>query len=82
MPVPYCHICEGDPNEKRRYGDTGLEGGDYCPVCFRPYCRFHAGKVRWRWRNNGKVDIGQVCLDCKNAYRHREWDAVNRDWIS
>jgi hypothetical protein len=82
MPVPYCHICESDPNEKKRYGDTGLEGGDYCPVCFRPYCRFHGGIVRWRWRENGQVDSGHVCRECKKTYRHRSWDPVHRDWIS
>jgi len=82
MQVPYCHICDKDPSEKQRYGSTGLSDGDYCPVCFQPYCHFHGGTVRWRWRSNGQVDSGRVCKECKNAYRHRHWDAIHRDWIS
>jgi hypothetical protein len=38
--------------------------------------------VRWRWRANREVASGRVCMDCKRAYRHREWDSINRDWIS
>jgi hypothetical protein len=82
MQVPYCHICDGDAEEKKRYGNTGLSEGEYCPVCFLPYCRFHGGVVRWRWRSTGQLDSGKVCKQCKTAYLHRTWDAVNRDWIS
>ncbi len=82
MQVPYCHICESDPDQKHRFGISGLSDGDYCPVCYRPFCRHHAGKVRWRWRDSREVGTGWVCMECKNAYRHREWDPVRRDWIS
>lgn len=82
MPVPYCHICAQNELEKRQYGDASLEEGDYCPVCYRPACRFHMGRVRWRWKENNKVDSALVCMDCKNSYRHREWDSYHRDWIS
>lgn len=82
MSAPYCHICNKDPNEKRRYGSTGLAAGDTCPVCYQPFCRYHGGTVRWRWRATGELDNARVCLECKTAYRHREWDPINRDWIS
>lgn len=82
MRVPYCHICDSNADEKKRYGDSGLEDGDYCPVCQRPYCKFHGGVVRWRWRASREVASGKVCKSCKNAYLHRTWDPVNRDWIS
>jgi hypothetical protein len=82
MPVPYCHICEQNEAEKRQYGDASLSEGDYCPVCHRPACRFHMARVRWRWNDTGQVDSALVCRECKNTYRHREWDAHNRDWIS
>ncbi|MCC7206380.1 MAG: hypothetical protein IT323_03685 [Anaerolineae bacterium] len=82
MVVPYCHICESHPEEKLRYADSGLDDGEYCPVCFRPFCRHHAGTVRWRWRDSREVDSGRVCIECKRAYLHRTWDAVHRDWIS
>jgi hypothetical protein len=82
MPVPYCHICETNELEKRQYGAATLGQGDYCPVCQRPTCRFHMGRVRWKWRDTGKLDQALVCLDCKNAYRHREWDSYRRNWIS
>lgn len=82
MSVPFCHICDSHPADKQRYAGTGLAEGDYCPVCNRPFCKFHAGKVRWRWRDNRTVEIGYVCMECKNAYRHRQWDPVHRDWIN
>jgi hypothetical protein len=82
MMIPYCHICDSDPTDKRRYGITGFEAGDYCPVCNRPFCGHHGGVVRWRWRRNGEVDSGRVCIACKITYRHREWDPAQRDWIS
>ncbi|MBE0690501.1 MAG: hypothetical protein IH587_10320 [Anaerolineae bacterium] len=82
MTVTYCHICNNEPQEKRSYGDEGLDQGDYCPVCHRPACRFHLGTVRWRWRNTGKLDSARVCMSCKNSYSHRDWDPVHRDWIS
>jgi len=82
MAVPYCRICETHEDAKQRYGDTGLQDGDFCPICFRPTCRFHLGRVIWRWKENGQRAEAFVCLDCKNAYRHREWDAYHRDWVS
>jgi hypothetical protein len=82
MSVPYCHICQENELEKRQYGDSSLSEGDYCPVCYRPVCRFHMGRVRWRWKDTGRLDSAMVCRDCKNAYRHRDWDAHHRDWIS
>lgn len=82
MPVPYCYICEQDEAEKRQYGDASLPEGDYCPVCHRPVCRFHMARVRWRWHDSGRVDNALVCRECKTTYRHREWDAHHREWIS
>jgi hypothetical protein len=82
MPVPFCYICQQNEREKRQYGDASLNEGDYCPVCYQPVCRFHMGRVRWRWKDSGKLDSALVCRECKNAYRHREWDAHHRDWIS
>lgn len=82
MPVPYCHICEANPRDSRSHADGALDTGDYCPICFRPTCRLHMGVVRWRWKKTGRLDSARVCLDCKNTYRHRDWDPVNRDWIS
>jgi hypothetical protein len=38
--------------------------------------------VRWRWRNNGKVDSARICQECKRHYAHRQWDASSRDWIT
>jgi hypothetical protein len=39
--------------------------------------------VRWRWRNATRdIDSAQVCRDCKKGYRHREWDPLNREWIT
>jgi hypothetical protein len=82
MPVPYCHICEQNELEKRQYGEASLAQGDYCPICYRPTCRYHMGRVRWRWKSTGRLDSALICIECKNAYRHREWDTYNRDWIS
>lgn len=82
MSVPNCHVCDSDSVEKDRYGDTGLENGDYCPICHRPTCRFHFATVRFRWRSDRRVDSARICITCKNAYEHRYWDVANRDWIS
>lgn len=81
MPVPYCHICERKPFEKEQYGDASLDRGDYCPVCRRPACRYHMGRVRWRWRTDNRLESAMICIECKNSYQHRTWDAHNRDWI-
>lgn len=81
MPVPFCHMCDEEPLESR-YDDSALETGEYCPVCHRPACRYHLGTVRWRWKKSGQLGAARVCLACKNAYRHRDWDPVHRDWIS
>ncbi|NLX08340.1 MAG: hypothetical protein GXY36_01645 [Chloroflexi bacterium] len=82
MAVPFCHLCQQNEAEKRQYGDASLDQGEYCPVCHRPACRFHMGRVRWRWKDTNRLDSALVCMECKNTYRHREWDAHNRDWIS
>jgi C4-type Zn-finger protein len=82
MAVPYCYICQENEAEKRQYGDASLDQGDYCPVCHRPTCRYHMSRVRWRWKDTGTLDSALVCRDCKTSYRHRDWDAHNRDWIS
>ena len=82
MPVPYCHICQENEAEKRQYGDSSLEAGDYCPVCYRPTCRYHMSRVRWRWKETGQLGEALICRECKTTYRHRDWDRHNRDWIS
>lgn len=82
MKVPYCHLCDADPNEKRKYGETGLDEGDYCPSCNRPFCKHHAGIVRFRWKQTRQVDSTYVCKECKNAYLHRDLEPTKREWIS
>jgi hypothetical protein len=82
MSVPNCHVCDADPQEKQRYGESGFEDGDYCPVCYRPTCQHHLATVRFRWHKDRKIDSTQVCIDCKRTYQHRYWDVANRDWIS
>jgi uncharacterized protein YbaR (Trm112 family) len=83
MPISYCHICEKRPRDHERYGNTGLVEGIVCPICHKPACRHHLGTVRWRWRTPSReVASALVCMECKNSYRHREWDPLNRDWIS
>ena len=80
--VPYCHLCEAHPEDSRSHHAGALDTGEYCPICYRPTCRQHLGTVRWRWIKTGRIETAQICLDCKNTYRHREWDPVHRDWIS
>ncbi len=82
MSVPFCHLCESNPGDARSHHPNALQEGEYCPVCLRPTCRRHLSTVRWRWKSNGALDAALVCLECKNAYRHRAWDPVHRDWIS
>lgn len=82
MSVPYCQICESDPSDSRSNLPGGLDGGEYCPVCHQPTCRNHLFTVRWRWKKTGVRDAARVCMACKTAYRHRDWDPINRDWIS
>ncbi|MBZ0316910.1 MAG: hypothetical protein K8L91_10880 [Anaerolineae bacterium] len=82
MSVPYCHVCQSRPEEQRAFTDSGLEKGDYCPVCYRPTCSHHLATVRFRWRTDRRLDSALVCIECKRAYRHRNWDVANRDWIS
>ena len=82
MTVPNCHVCDSREEDKKTYGDTGLSEGDYCPVCYRPTCKFHLATVRFRWLSDRRVDSAKVCIDCKRAYLHRNWDVANRDWIS
>ena len=80
--IKRCHICDGDPEIKRRYRGDGLAAGKECPICYAPTCRYHLATVRWRWKKDGSVDADQVCQECKRAYRHRSWDTLNREWIS
>jgi hypothetical protein len=82
MHVPNCHMCDSNAQDKARFGDSGLDEGEYCPCCFRPFCKHHGGVVRWRWKATREVDSGIVCRECKRTYKHRNWDAANRDWIS
>jgi C4-type Zn-finger protein len=82
MGISHCHMCSANPTDSRSNQPGSLDNGVDCPVCHRPTCRQHLGTVRWRWIKTGVLDSARVCLDCKNAYRHREWDAVQRDWIS
>lgn len=82
MPVPYCHVCRSRPEDQRLYGETGLENGDYCPICHRPTCQHHLVVVRFRWLSDRRVDSAKVCLECKRTYQHRNWDVANREWIS
>ncbi len=82
MSVPNCHVCDSRPEDRRLYGATGLEDGDYCPVCYRPTCKNHLATVRFRWLSDRRLDSAQVCIECKKAYQHRNWDVANREWIS
>lgn len=82
MPVPNCHVCDSNPDQKAIYGDSGLAGGDYCPVCHRPTCRHHLATVRFRWQADRRLDSEKICIDCKRTYAHRYWDVANREWIS
>lgn len=82
MAVQRCFLCEENPTEARRYGGDGLAEGNDCPICYRPTCRFHLTVVRWRWRESGRADSALICKECRRTYAHRNWDAVNRDWIT
>ena len=83
MSIPYCYICEKNPIEARRLGESRLRDGMYCPVCHQPTCSQHMATVRWRWRDKARgLGHAQVCIECKRSYRHRDWDPINRDWIS
>lgn len=82
MAVNYCQMCIENPGEQSRYGDRGLGQGEVCPVCYNPTCRHHLGTVRWRWRKSGELDAALICKDCLRAYKHRDWDKFNRDWIT
>lgn len=82
MAVKYCTYCDQHPDEKGRVGSSGLMAGINCPVCYEPTCRHHLATVRWRWRRDGKVDAARVCKACQRSYKHRDWDKLNRDWIT
>jgi hypothetical protein len=82
IPLTRCHLCDSEPESKRRYQREGLASGKECPICYEPTCRFHLTTVRWRWKNGGGVDADRICKECKRTYRHRSWDTLNRDWIS
>ena len=62
MSVPNCHICDSNTEEKQRYGEAGLAEGDYCPVCYRPTCKFHLATVRFRWNKDRSIDSAQICI--------------------
>lgn len=79
MSVPYCAISRRKNLEPSA---EDLANGDYCPVCYEPISRPYFRTVRFRWRESGQVDTAQICEDCKRTYRHRYWDAAQRDWIS
>jgi hypothetical protein len=39
--------------------------------------------VRWRWRDAlRETDSAYICRECKSEYRHRDWDALKREWIT
>jgi hypothetical protein len=80
--VTWCHICEDNPQDKRRYKGDGLAEGKNCPICFAPTCRYHLSTVRWRWKKEGSLGADQICKECKRTYRYRSWDILNREWIS
>lgn len=82
MSVPHCHICTSNPDDYKAYGDSGLEEGDYCPICYRPTCKHHLATVRFRWLSDRRLDSAKVCISCKKSYQHRTWDVANREWIS
>ncbi|HOA24204.1 MAG TPA: hypothetical protein PK801_02875 [Aggregatilineales bacterium] len=83
MSVKNCYICDQDPTEGRRLGNSGLLDGRECPICHRPTCRHHLVTVRWRWRNETReLASTLICRECHRTYQHRRWDAIHRDWIS
>ncbi|MBN1123248.1 MAG: hypothetical protein JXJ17_19405 [Anaerolineae bacterium] len=83
MTVTHCHICDKNPNEARRFRDTGHDQGQECPICQRPTCRHHLVRVRWRWRTpNRETGSALICRECHRSYAHRNWDPINREWIS
>ncbi|MCA9935315.1 MAG: hypothetical protein KC415_15375, partial [Anaerolineales bacterium] len=77
MAVRYCYLCQQEPFAQRA-GETALEEGDTCPVCYQPTCRRHLTTVRWRWRSSGETDSALICRQCQRSYAHRTWDAHNR----
>jgi hypothetical protein len=82
MAVPFCHICQANAEEHRLYGNSGLDEGDYCPICHRPTCKFHLATVRFRWIADRRIDTAKICIECKKTYQHRSWDVARREWIS
>lgn len=83
MPVTRCHICDTEHHNSHRHRDEDFAAGHDCPICYRPTCRRHLVMVRWRWRNATRdTDSARICQDCKRDYRHRDWDAINREWIT
>jgi hypothetical protein len=83
MAIDHCYICAENPTEARRLGPSRLLDGRECPLCHRPTCRYHLVTVRWRWRRPDRaLDSTQICRECHRTYQHRNWDTINRDWIS
>lgn len=81
MTIKYCHLCQQEPVAQRAVS-ADLAQGDVCPICYQPTCRRHLATVRWRWRQSSEPDAALVCRQCQRTYAHRNWDALNRDWIS
>jgi uncharacterized protein YbaR (Trm112 family) len=83
MVVMSCHVCDKNAAEAQRLGTSGFMDGEICPICLQPTCRHHLATVRWRWRNPTR-DLAStlVCIECKRAYKHRDWDPAHREWIS
>ena len=83
MTVSRCYLCDQEHPDQIHYDPYDLKHGTACPVCFRPTCRRHLSTVRWRWRDaTRETDSARVCSLCRKEYRHREWDALNREWIT
>jgi hypothetical protein len=83
MPVTHCYLCEKNPADAARYGDSGYQEGVTCPVCQRAACKHHLAVVRWRWRTPTRdLDSAQICRECKKGYKHRSWDPHHREWIT
>ncbi len=82
MSIKYCYICQQQPFAASQTTPEALTEGEICPICYQPTCRQHLTTVRWRWRDSGATAAALVCRDCQRTYAHRNWDALNRDWIT
>ena len=83
MAVTRCYLCEEEHSNRLRQDPADLEEGIVCPICHQPTCRRHLSTVRWRWRNATRdIASARICRTCKREFRHREWDPLNREWIT